>query len=101
MVRRVDVGTVQSLARAAGIAEDLDLVRTYLRHELRSNYDGARVEAFLAAGPQMVDFFHGHTELRFVSGTWIADIHGHTPGAGTGGRSVATIPPAASISGRR
>jgi len=80
------------LARCAGIVEDPDLARTYLRHELRSNYDEARVEAFLAAGPQMVDFFHGHTELRFVSGTWIADIHGNTPGAGTGGRSVAPEP---------
>jgi len=80
------------LARAAGIVEDPDLPRAYLRHELRSNYDAARVEAFLAAGPQMVDFFHRRTELRFVSGTWIADIHGNSPGAGTGGRSVAPEP---------
>jgi succinate dehydrogenase/fumarate reductase flavoprotein subunit len=80
------------LSRAAGIVEDLELPRTYLRHELGSNYDAARVEAFLDAGPQMVEFFHNHTELQFVSGSWIADIHGNIPGAGTGGRSVAPEP---------
>jgi len=81
-----------ALSRADGIVEDPELPRTYLRHELGNNYDAARVEAFLAAGPPMVDFFHKHTELQFVSGTWIADIHGNTPGAGTGGRSVAPEP---------
>jgi len=81
-----------ALSRADGIVEDPELPRTYLRHELGNNYDAARVEAFLAAGPPMVDFFHKHTELQFVSGTWIADIHGNTPGAGTGGRSVAPKP---------
>ena len=29
-----------------------------------------------------------HTALQFVSGSWIADIQGDLPGAGTGGRSV-------------
>ena len=80
------------LSQADGIVEDPELPRTYLRHELGNNYDAARVEAFLDAGPRMVDFFHTHTELQFVSGTWIADIHGNTPGAGTGGRSVAPKP---------
>ena len=31
----------------------------------------------------MVAFFEKHTALQFVSGTWIADIQGHLPGAGT------------------
>jgi len=80
------------LSMADGVVEDLELPRTYLRHELGSNYDAARVEAFLDAAPRMVDFFQAHTELQFVSGTRIADIHGNTPGAGTGGRSVAPEP---------
>ena len=33
-------------------------------------------------------FFENHTALQFVSGSWIADIQGDLPGAGTGGRSV-------------
>ena len=80
------------LSQADGIIEDPELPRTYLKHELGSNYDAAKVDAFLDAGPRMVDFFDRYTELKFVSGTWIADIHGNTPGAGTGGRSVAPKP---------
>ena len=80
------------LSRAEGIVEDPELARTYLRHELGGNFDAAKVDAFLAAGPRMVEFFQKHTELQFVSGTRIADIHGNTPGAGAGGRSVAPVP---------
>jgi succinate dehydrogenase/fumarate reductase flavoprotein subunit len=85
------------LSQADGIIEDPELPRTYLRNELGNNYDAANIEAFLDAGPQMVAFFEKNTELQFVSGTWIADIHGNTPGAGTGGRSVAPQP----FNGRR
>jgi succinate dehydrogenase/fumarate reductase flavoprotein subunit len=80
------------VSQAEGIVEDPELPRTYLRHELGSHFDAARVDAFLEAGPRMVEFFQKHTELQFVSGTRIADIHGNTPGAGTGGRSVAPAP---------
>ena len=50
------------------------------------------MEALLTAGPHMVAFFHRRTSVRMVSGTWIADIKGHLPGAGTGGRSVGPKP---------
>lgn len=80
------------LSRADGVDEDVDAPRTYLRHELGPHYDAARVEALLDAAPKMVAFFETHTALKFVSGTRIADIHGATPGAGTGGRSVAPKP---------
>jgi succinate dehydrogenase/fumarate reductase flavoprotein subunit len=38
------------LSQAEGLVEDPELPRNYLRHELGSNYDGARVDAFAAAG---------------------------------------------------
>jgi len=88
------------LSQADGVVEDAELPRTYLRHELRERYDAAKVDAFLDAGPQMVLFFEEHTDLQFVSGTQIADIHGNTPGAGTGGRSVAPLPLDARILGK-
>jgi succinate dehydrogenase/fumarate reductase flavoprotein subunit len=80
------------VSRAEGIVEDPGLARTYLRHELGDHFNAEKVDAFLEAGPRMVEFFEKHTELAFVSGTRIADIHGGTPGAGTGGRSVAPAP---------
>ncbi|MBB3331683.1 succinate dehydrogenase/fumarate reductase flavoprotein subunit [Halomonas campaniensis] len=80
------------LARAAGIEEDPETVRTYLRHELGERYDPARVDAFLAAAPKMVEFFQEKTALQFADGNAIADVHGDSPGAGTGGRSVIAAP---------
>ncbi|CAM9898379.1 unnamed protein product [Ectocarpus sp. 12 AP-2014] len=80
------------LARAAGINETVETVRTYLRHELGERFDAAKIDAFLAASPAMVAFFHEKTALQFTAGNAIADIHGDTPGAGTGGRSVIAAP---------
>ncbi len=80
------------LARRAGIVEDPGTPRTYLRHELGNRYDATRIDAFLDAAPHMVAFFETHTALQFADGNAIADIHGDTPGAGTGGRSVAPAP---------
>ncbi|MBZ9566285.1 FAD-dependent oxidoreductase [Modicisalibacter tunisiensis] len=79
-------------ARQAGIDEDLETIRTYLRHELGERYDAARIDAFLDAAPRMVDFYQAHTALQFHDGNAIPDIHGDTPGAGTGGRSVIAAP---------
>ena len=80
------------LARRAGIVEDVELPRTYLKHELGERFDPAMIDAFLEAGPRMVSFFEQHTSLQFADGNAIADIHGDTPGAGTGGRSVIAAP---------
>ncbi len=80
------------LAQRAGIVEDPEAPRTYLKHELGNRYDAARVGALLEAGPHMVAFFERHTALQFSDGNAIADIHGATPGAGTGGRSVCAAP---------
>lgn len=80
------------LARRAGIREDVEAPRSYLRHELGNRYDAAKVDAFLEASPRMVAFFEAKTALQFADGNAIADIHGHSPGAGTGGRSVCAAP---------
>lgn len=80
------------LARRAGIVEPLSEPRRYLEHELGERFDPVRVDAFLKAGPEMVAFFEQYTSLQFVDGNAIADIHGSSPGAGTGGRSVIAAP---------
>jgi succinate dehydrogenase/fumarate reductase flavoprotein subunit len=80
------------LAHADGVHEDVEQFRTYLRAALGADYDAARVDAFLAAAPEMVRFFHEHTALTFVPGAKICDVYGDLPGAGTGHRSVAPTP---------
>ncbi|WP_342660061.1 3-oxosteroid 1-dehydrogenase [Rhodococcus ruber] len=79
-------------AHADGVHEDRAQPRRYLEHRLADDFDAAKVDAFLDGAPEMVEFFERHTALQFVPGAAIADIHGDTPGAGTGHRSVAPKP---------
>ena len=67
------------LAVVAGIVEDAEAPRTYLRHELGPHYDEARVEAFLEQGPRMIDFFQRETAVSFIDGNAIPDFHGASP----------------------
>ncbi|MEV4730106.1 FAD-dependent oxidoreductase [Saccharopolyspora sp. NPDC049426] len=80
------------LARADGVREETDEFRTYLRNALGEDYEPTRVDAFLAAAPEMVRFFHERTALTFAPGSKICDVYGDLPGAGTGHRSVAPAP---------
>ncbi|MDH1574613.1 FAD-dependent oxidoreductase [Pseudomonas sp. GD03746] len=80
------------LARRAGIEEDIEQPRTYLRNELGAHYDAQRIDAFLEACPHMVAFFEKHTALQFADGNAIPDMHGDTPGAATGGHQVIAAP---------
>jgi len=80
------------LARRAGIHEDPQQPRTYLRHELGEHHDAALVDAFLDHCGPMVDFFERHTALQFADGSGIPDIHTQTPGAATQGHQVAAAP---------
>lgn len=82
-----------AFARADGVVEGPGGgPRTYLEHRLGAQFDPRRIDAFLAAAPDMVSFFHLRTALQLVPGTWIHDIHGASPGAGTGHRSVGPQP---------
>ena len=81
-----------SLARAWGINESPDQARTYLRHEAGNSFDAARVDAFLTAGPEAVDFFTSQTALRFDMPLVFPDYHAEAPGGTQGGRSMVTRP---------
>ena len=81
-----------SLAKAYGIDETPEQARTYLRHEAGNNYDAARVDAFLSAGPEAVDFFTTKTALRFDMPLVFPDYHAEAPGGAQGGRSMVTRP---------
>jgi len=80
------------LATEAGIVEDIEAPRTYLRHELGNGYDEARIAMFLEQGPRMVRFFRRETSVAFVDGNAVPDFHGKSPGAATGGRSICAAP---------
>ncbi|QND72343.1 FAD-dependent oxidoreductase [Tardiphaga robiniae] len=81
-----------SLARAWGINESPDEARTYLRHEAGNSFDAARVDAFLAAGPEAVDFFTSKTAVRFDMPLTFPDYDAEAPGGKQGGRSMVARP---------
>ncbi|ALL71525.1 Succinate dehydrogenase/fumarate reductase, flavoprotein subunit (plasmid) [Paraburkholderia caribensis MBA4] len=79
------------LATRAGIREDIDAPRTYLKSELGAQFDADKADALLERGPEMIEFFERHTAMRFIDGNRVPDFH-TTPGAATGGRSVCAMP---------
>lgn len=80
------------LARAAGIADSANSARRYLAHEAGNYFDAARIDAFLAAGPEMVAFFARETAVQFVLGPQFSDYHPEAPGGLPGGRSICAAP---------
>jgi succinate dehydrogenase/fumarate reductase flavoprotein subunit len=78
-------------ARRAGSTDTISAARGYLEAELGAAFDAEKVDAFLAAGPQMVEFFERETALQFVPGLLTPDFHAHSPGAGVG-RPVCAAP---------
>src|SRR5438046_5861122 len=81
-----------SLARGWGIVETPEQARTYLRHEVGNAFDAERVDAFLRAGPEAVDFFTSQTRLQFDMPLVFPDYHAEAPGGAQGGRSMVTRP---------
>lgn len=79
-------------ARELGIVDSPELARQYLRHEAGNHFDSERVEAFLATGPEMVDFFEAETDVRFEAVPEFSDYHPSAPGALEGGRSIVAAP---------
>jgi succinate dehydrogenase/fumarate reductase flavoprotein subunit len=73
-------------------ADSLDAARTYLQHECGAFYDSDRVEAFLANGPRMVDFFQKETSVQLIPLPDYPDYHAESPGGRTAGRSIMAAP---------
>lgn len=83
------------VAARAGILEETGAPRAYLRAVLGNDFDAGRVDAFLAAAPEMVGLLEAQG-VEWEGGLGIPDTYGTLPGAGTGGRSVI----AAALDGR-
>lgn len=80
------------LAQQAGVNDDLDRARTYLRHEAGNHYNEEKVEAFLRNGPEMVSFLLRETAVEFFLSPEFPDYHPDSPGGLKGGRSIGTQP---------
>ncbi|WP_338665310.1 FAD-dependent oxidoreductase [Pararoseomonas sp. SCSIO 73927] len=80
------------VSRRDGIEDTAEDARTYLRHEAGNHFNADAVDAFLAAGPEAVDFFDRETELKFEPASAFSDYHPTAPGGRSGGRSIKAQP---------
>lgn len=78
-------------ARDAGIEDSRDDALTYMKEETGNFYEAEAVDAFLDAGPEMVDFFESKTAVKFVP-TLYPDYHPDVPGGVDVGRSILAAP---------
>ncbi len=76
------------IAARSGISDSRDAALTYFRHCTGDRFDSDRIDAFLANGPAMVEFFERHTAVKFEIAVGRPDYHPATPGATEGGRTI-------------
>ena len=76
------------MQKEIGVADSIEDASTYLLHEAGEKYDPERVNAFLTAGPRMVEFFTRETAVRFDPSATFSDYHPDAPGGRPGGRSI-------------
>ena len=76
------------MQKEIGVADSMQDAATYLLHEAGEKYDPERVNAFLTAGPRMVEFFARETAVQFDPSAAFPDYHPDAPGGRPGGRSI-------------
>ncbi len=80
------------LGAALGATEPPGAARAYLQDQCGPWFDGERVDAFLAAGPRMVEFMMRETAVAFECPVLFPDYHPDAPGGAAGGRSIVAAP---------
>ncbi|OYD55177.1 3-oxosteroid 1-dehydrogenase [Thauera propionica] len=78
-------------AKKAGIQDSREAAVEYMKNETGAFYDAVAAEAFLDAGPEMVEFFERETAVKFVP-TLYPDYHPTVPGGVDIGRSILAAP---------
>lgn len=84
--------------RASNPDDTREAARRYLRAETGNFFEPAAVDAFLDAGPKMLDWFEAETSVRFVP-TLYPDYHPTVDGGVDVGRSVLAAPYDTSVLG--
>jgi 3-oxosteroid 1-dehydrogenase len=78
--------------RRLGPTPDPDAARTYLDALVDGRADRALREAFVVAGPEMIEYLEKHTDVRFQAYVQSPDYRQDLPGAANGGRPLEPLP---------
>jgi succinate dehydrogenase/fumarate reductase flavoprotein subunit len=73
---------------AAGTPDSREQAELYLRNLAGDAHRPDMARAYLDAVPQLVEFLHARTEMRFDNAPWYVEYRSEAPGAGTASRSV-------------
>lgn len=76
------------VSRRDGVEDSVEAARTYLRHEAGNHFNAECVDAFLAKGPEAIEFFDTKTAVQFEPASAFSDYHPTAPGGTSGGRSI-------------
>ncbi len=80
------------LQRREGISGDERIAGEYLDALVDARAEPSLRQAFLAAGPRMIDYLERHTDLRFRMYATSPDYRQELPGAAMGGRPLEPAP---------
>lgn len=75
-----------------GTIDDAKAAREYLNALVGSRADPAMREAFIEAGPEMLEYLERHTEVRFQMYRQAPDYRQDMPGAAEGRRALEPLP---------
>jgi len=78
--------------RRNGITGDAETAREYLDALVDGRADRALREAFIAAGPEMLEYLEKHTDVAFQMYRQAPDYRQELPGAALGGRPLEPLP---------
>jgi succinate dehydrogenase/fumarate reductase flavoprotein subunit len=87
-------------SRHDGAASDTGDALCYLRSAIGNRLRASLADAFLSAGPQMVDFLGQHTAVAFRAYPYHPDYLADLPGASLSGRVLEPLPFDARVLGR-
>ena len=78
--------------QAAGLADDFETAREYLRHTVPGSETDPRMQAFLRRGDEAIRFLEAKTSLRLQPVRRYPDYYPDVPGATPGGRVLEPVP---------
>jgi succinate dehydrogenase/fumarate reductase flavoprotein subunit len=74
-----------------GVPDNIDDARRFLQAEIGPRALDVR-EAFLAAGPAVLDYLEARTEVKFIAPPMHPDYHSNQPGRALAGRALSSLP---------
>ncbi len=77
--------------RAAGLSDDREEARTYLRSVVGQAVPRERIDAYIDRAPEMVRYLLDNTRVEFTSLTRYPDYYPENPGGRPGGRSMEPV----------